>query len=76
MANGNAEEDLGVSPFPHPPKLFYKHYTDDNVKEGKASQPPQPIQGAYFMFGSKFDVSFSVLLSSRSTFLSNIALCI
>jgi len=50
------EEDLCVSPFPHPPKLFYKNYTDESVKDGKAPQPPKPIEGTYQMFGAQFDV--------------------
>lgn len=51
-----AEEDKGVSPFPHPPSLFYKLYTDENVKAGKVPAPPMPVKGTYFMFGAKFDV--------------------
>ena len=52
------EEDLGVSPFPHPPKLFYKHYTDENIKDGKAPHPPKPVEGPYQMFGAQFDVRY------------------
>lgn len=51
------EEELGVSPFPHPPKIFYKLYTDENVKGDKAPPPPQPAKGKYSMFGANFDVS-------------------
>ncbi len=61
MANSSStvEDDLGVSPFPHPPKLFYKLYTDENVKDGKSPLPPKPIQGTYMMFGAQFDVSLT-----------------
>lgn len=51
------EEDQGVSPFPNPPSVFYKLYTDENVKSGRAPAPPPPVQGSYSMFGAKFDVS-------------------
>ena len=52
-----AEEDRGVSTFPQPPALFYKLYTDENVKAGKVPAPPLPVKGTYSMFGNKFDVS-------------------
>lgn len=51
-----AEDEHGVSPFPHPPAVFYKQYTDENVKAGKMPAPPPPVKGVYFMFGAKFDV--------------------
>ena len=51
-----ADEDGGVSPFPHPPAHFYKQYSDENVKAGKVPSPPPPFEGIYFMFGAKFDV--------------------
>ena len=54
------EEEKGVSPFPQPPALFYKHYTEENVTTGKAPAPPQPVKGTYVMFGAKFDVSIVV----------------
>lgn len=52
----STEEEKGVSPFPQPPALFYKLYTDENVKAGKCPAPPRLAKGAYFMFGAKFDV--------------------
>lgn len=52
-----ADEERGVSPFPHPPAIFYKLYSDENVKAGKAPAPPQPVKGIYGMFGANFDVS-------------------
>lgn len=50
-------EEKGVSPFPNPPSLFYKLYTDENVKAGLASKPPRPTKGEYHMFGQPFNVS-------------------
>lgn len=55
-----AEEDRGVSTFPQPPALFYKLYTDENVKAGTVPVPPLPVEGTYSMFGNKFDVSIIV----------------
>ena len=54
----SVEEELGVSPFPHPPKIFYKKYSDENVNAGQAPPPPKPVLGGYSMFGARFDVSF------------------
>ncbi len=61
-----AEDERGVSPFPQPPAMFYKQYTDENVKAGTAPAPPSPIKGSYSMFGAKFDVSskYEVQLST------------
>ena len=55
-----AEDERGVSPFPQPPAMFYKQYTDDNIKSGKAPDPPAPIKGSYSVFGANFDVSFAM----------------
>jgi hypothetical protein len=52
----SAEDEGGVSPFPHPPGPFYKQYTDENIKLGKVPAPPAPIKGVYHMFGARFDV--------------------
>ena len=57
-----ADEERGVSPFPQPPAVFYKQYTDENVEAGRAPPPPPPIKGNYSMFGANFDV--------RSTFIA------
>ena len=50
-------DEQGVSSFPNPPTMFYKKYTDENVKAGLAPKPPAPVQGTYHMFGAPFDVS-------------------
>ena len=51
-----ADDERGVSPFPQPPTVFYKQYTDENVKAGRVPVPPPPIKGSYSMFGVSFDV--------------------
>ncbi len=51
-----APEEQGVSPFPDPPGLFYKLYTDDNMQSGRAPPPPVPAKGQYTAFGAPFDV--------------------
>jgi len=51
-----ASEEQGVSPFPEPPSLFYKRYTDTNVRSGIAPKPPVPVRGQYTTFGAPFDV--------------------
>ncbi len=56
---GAPEREEGVSSFPNPPFLFYKHYTDENVKAGLAPKPPRPVEGAYHVFGAPFNVSTS-----------------
>lgn len=52
-----APEEQGVSPFPDPPTLFYKLYTDKNCQSGQAPPPPLPAKGSYTSFGCAFDVS-------------------
>lgn len=51
-----AAEERGVSPFPKPPSLFYKLYTDENVRSGLAPRPPAPVRGKYTAFGAPFNV--------------------
>lgn len=51
-----APDEQGVSPFPDPPTLFYKLYTDENFQSGRAPPPPVPANGSYTSFGSAFDV--------------------
>lgn len=53
----SAPEERRVSSFPTPPALFYKLYTDENVRTGLAPKPPVPVKGPYHMFGAPFDVS-------------------
>ena len=53
----SAPEERRVSSFPTPPALFYKLYTDENVRSGLAPKPPAPVKGPYHMFGAPFDVS-------------------
>ena len=56
-----AEEERAVSPFPQPPAVFYKRYTEENVEAGTAPAPPPPIKGSYSVFGAKFDVNKTFL---------------
>lgn len=49
-------DEQGVSPFPDPPTLFYKLYTDENFQSGRAPPPPVPAKGSYTSFGAAFDV--------------------
>ena len=46
----------GVCPFPLPPTQYYKLYTDENVENKTAPEPPPPVNGAYSMFGASFEV--------------------
>ena len=50
------QDQQGVSPFPTPPSVFYKLYTDERVKSGQAPKPPAPVKGTYTMFGAPFNV--------------------
>ena len=50
------QDQQGVSPFPTPPSVFYKHYTDERVKSGQVPKPPAPLKGTYTMFGAPFNV--------------------
>ena len=50
------QDQQGVSPFPTPPSVFYKFYTDERVKSGQAPKPPAPLKGTYTMFGAPFNV--------------------
>ena len=59
-------EERVVSSFPDPPASLYKLYTDENVRSGKAPNPPAPIKGKYHMFGAVFDVSISMNCSTMS----------
>lgn len=54
----------GVCPFPLPPTQFYKLYTDENVENKTAPEPPPPLDGAYSMFGASFEVNMAVIMSS------------
>lgn len=56
------DDEQGVSPFPRPPGLFYKLYTDENVKAGRAPAPPLPVKGVYHTFGAKFDVRVTLII--------------
>lgn len=57
MAAGSGAEAQATQAFPNPPGLFYKLYTDENVRSGKVPQPPLPVKGPYHMFGVPFDAS-------------------
>ena len=57
MAAGVGPEAQATQAFPNPPALFYKLYTDENIRSGKVPQPPLPVKGPYHMFGAPFDVS-------------------
>ncbi len=52
----DSQESLQLS-FPLPPAVYYKSYTDANIKSGAVLQPPPVISGSYSMFGDSFDVS-------------------
>lgn len=47
----------GVCPFPLPPAQYYKLYTDENVENKTAPEPPPPLNGSYSMFGASFEVN-------------------
>lgn len=57
MAGQQQQDQQGVSPFPTPPLLFYKQYTEEKVKLGQAPKPPAPVKGEYTMFGAPFNVN-------------------
>ena len=52
-----ANEPHATQAFPNPPAIYYRQYTDENVKSGLAPKPPPVVQGPYQMFGAPFDVS-------------------
>jgi len=54
-------ENQGVSAFPMPPMQYVNNYSDDNVKRGKAPQPPPPIQDSYSMFGAQFSADDAII---------------
>ena len=37
-------EGQGVTSFPLPPMQYVQHYTDENIKRGRAPKPPPPIR--------------------------------
>lgn len=39
---------------PLPPMQYVNLYTDENVKKGRAPQPPPPVKDTYTMFGVQF----------------------
>ncbi|XP_015768035.1 PREDICTED: mediator of RNA polymerase II transcription subunit 7-like [Acropora digitifera] len=45
----------GVCPFPLPPAQYYKLYTNENVENKTAPEPPPPLNGSYSMFGASFE---------------------
>lgn len=51
-----ANDSQQVSSLPMPPKQYVTLYTDENIRLGRAPQPPPPIQDAYSMFGVTFHV--------------------
>lgn len=55
-------ESQGVSAFPLPPMQYINHYTDDNIKRGRAPQPPPPpLQDKYQMFGQMFTADDAII---------------
>jgi len=51
----------GVCPFPLPPAQYYKLYTDENVENKTAPEPPPPLNGSYSMFGASFETNESII---------------
>ena len=47
----------GVCPFPLPPSQYFKLYTDENVENKTAPDPPPTLKGTYSMFGASFEVN-------------------
>jgi hypothetical protein len=56
MMAAQQQDQQGVSPFPTPPSMFYKLYTDERMKSGQVPKPPAPVKGTYTMFGAPFNV--------------------
>ena len=48
----------GVCPFPLPPSQYFKLYTDENVENKTAPDPPPTLKGTYSMFGASFEVNW------------------
>ena len=57
---GTSNEESVQLSFPLPPMKYYKQYTDANIKNDTAPNPPKLITGNYSMFGDAFDVSRNV----------------
>ncbi|EDO36994.1 predicted protein [Nematostella vectensis] len=56
-----AAANEGVSPFPLPPIQYSKLYTDENIAQGNAPEPPPPIEGSYSVFGASFESDESII---------------
>ncbi|XP_005112154.1 mediator of RNA polymerase II transcription subunit 7 isoform X1 [Aplysia californica] len=54
-------DNQGVSAFPMPPMQYVNNYSDDNIKRGKAPQPPTPIQDSYSMFGAQYSADDAII---------------
>eukprot|EP00794_Sanderia_malayensis_P009127 gene9127-10100_t len=65
-ANESSEDDhvskeLLQSSFPLPPAIYYKNYTDANIKTGSVLPPPMVIEGNYSMFGDNFNTKEDII---------------
>lgn len=58
---GGGPEDPQLS-FPLPPAVYYRKYTDPNVKSNSIPKPPKVVEGDYTMFGHCFKVSIYFVL--------------
>ena len=47
----NKAEGGTTTPMPYPPEIYYKQYTNQNIRKGIAPQPPKIPLGAVSVFG-------------------------
>ena len=71
MATANAAaagEDSQLS-FPLPPVVYFKQFTNENIKNGSVPKPPPVIDGEYSMFGHTQKVKIFCIIFFTSPFI-------
>ncbi|XP_064085191.1 mediator of RNA polymerase II transcription subunit 7-like [Macrobrachium nipponense] len=56
-----AGESTSTSTWPLPPTQYINHYTDENIRRGRAPKPPLPIHNEYTMFGMPFNADDAII---------------
>ncbi|KAL1139276.1 hypothetical protein AAG570_006262 [Ranatra chinensis] len=57
----SSSETTQVCSLPLPPVQYITHYTDDNIRRGRAPRPPPPIHDSYTMFGNTFNADDPII---------------
>jgi hypothetical protein len=56
-----SSETAQVSSLPLPPVQYINHYTDENIRRGRAPRPPPVIHDTYSMFGNTFNADDTII---------------